>query len=158
TNALVGERAQYRLTQAVDALQAPPTVQAMLAARIDRLLPRHKRLLQVASVIGKVVPISLLREVAGLPDEALRRGLANLQSAEFLYETRLFPDIQYSFKHALTHEVTYGGLLQDQRRALHARIVNVIETLHRDHPNEQIERLAHHAVRGEVWDKALLYS
>jgi predicted ATPase len=75
-----------------------------------------------------------------------------------LYETGLYPDVEYSFKHALTHEVTYGGLLQERRRELHMRIVEAIETLHRDRLTEQVERLAHHALRGEVWAKALTYS
>ena len=74
--------------------------------------------------------------------------------AEFLYETRLFPDLEYTFKHALTHEVTYGGLLQEHRRNLHGRIVDAIETLHRDRRDAEIERLAHHALRAELGDKA----
>ena len=129
----------------------------MLAARIDRLAPEDKRLLQAASVIGKDVPFALLQAIAELPDEALRRGLDHLQAAEFLYETGLFPDLEYTFKHALTHEVTYGGLLQERRRELHARIVDAIETLHRDRLGEHIERLAHHAVRGELREKAVHY-
>ena len=89
-------------------------------ARIDRLAPEDKRLLQAASVIGKDVPFPLLEAIADLPEASLRRGLARLQAAEFLYETSLFPDLEYTFKHALTHEVAYGGLLQERRRALHA--------------------------------------
>jgi tetratricopeptide (TPR) repeat protein len=157
TGALVGERGRYRLTRPVPAIQIPATVQVILAARIDRLAPADKRLLQVAAVVGKDVPLALLQAIAELPDDALRRGLDHLQAAEFVYETRLFPDLQYSFKHALTHDVTYGGLLQDRRRALHARIVETIETLHRDRLGEQIERLAHHAVRGEMREKAVQY-
>src|ERR1700736_3781241 len=136
TKALAGERHRYRLTQPVQTIQVPATVQVMLAARIDRLAPEDKRLLQVASVVGKDVPFTLLQAIAELPDDALRRGLDHLQAAEFVYETRLFPDLEYSFKHALTHEVTYGGLLQDRRRELHARIVGAIETLHRDRLDE----------------------
>ena len=157
TKALVGERGAYRLARAVQTLQIPATAQAILAARIDRLSPEHKRLLQAASVIGKDVPFSLLHAVADEGDEALRRGLAELQATEFLYETRLFPDVEYTFKHALTHEVTYGTLLQDRRRVLHARIVAAIEQLHGDRLGEQMELLAHHAVRGEAWDKAVVY-
>ena len=135
----------------------PATVQAILAARIDRLSPEDKRLLQAASVIGKDVPSTLLLAIAELAEEDLRRGLSHLQAAEFLYETSLFPDLEYTFKHALTHEVTYGGLLQERRRDLHARIVDAIETLHRERLGEQIERLAHHAVRGGAWEKAVHY-
>jgi tetratricopeptide (TPR) repeat protein len=155
--ALDGPRGQYRLTQPLQALQVPATVQTILAARIDRLSSEDKRLLQTASVVGKDVPFALLQAVAELPDDALRRGLDHLQAAEFLYETGLFPDLEYSFKHALTHEVTYSGLLQARRRELHARIVEAIETLHRDRMGEEIERLAHHAVRGELREKAVHY-
>jgi len=157
TKTLAGERGRYRLTQPVQAIQVPATVQAMLAARIDRLAQDDKRLLQTASVVGKDVPVSLLQAIADLPDEALRPGLDRLQAAEFLYETGLYPDLEYSFKHALTHEVTYGGLLQERRREVHARIVNAIETLHRNRLGEQIERLAHHALRGELREKAVHY-
>jgi predicted ATPase len=103
------------------------------------------------------VPFALLLAIAELTEEDVRRGLAHLLAAEFLYETSLFPDLAYTFKHALTHEVTYGGLLQDRRRYLHARLVDAIETLHGDRLAEQIERLAHHALRGEVWEKAVPY-
>jgi len=157
TKALIGERGRYRLTQPLQASQFPATVQAVLAARIDRLLPDDKRLLQVASVVGKDVPFALLQAIADLPEEALPRGLEHLQAAEFLYETGLYPDLEYSFKHALTHEVAYGGLLHERRRDLHARIVEAIERLYRDRLVEHLERLAHHAMRGEVWEKAVAY-
>jgi tetratricopeptide (TPR) repeat protein len=158
TKALVGERGAYRLTQSVHSLQVPPTVQTILAARIDRLAVEDKQLLQAAAVVGKDIPYAVLAAVAGFPEESLRRGLSRLQAAEFLNETQLFPDLEYSFKHALTHEVTYGGLLQERRRALHAQVVAATETLHHDRLPEQIERLAHHALRGEIWDKAAVYA
>ncbi len=157
TGTLTGERGRYRLTQPVQAIQVPPTVQVILAARIDRLPPEDKRLLQVASVVGKDVPFVLLQAIAEVPEEALRCGLDELQAAEFIYETGLYPDLEYSFKHALTHEVAYGSLLQERRRELHGRIVEAIETLHRDRLGEQIDRLAHHAVRGELREKAVHY-
>ena len=103
------------------------------------------------------MPFALLQAIAEMPEEALRRGLAHLQAAEFLYEARLFPDLEYTFKHALTHEVAYGSLLQERRRELHARIVEAIETLHRERLGRAVERLAHHALRGEMWEKAVLY-
>jgi class 3 adenylate cyclase len=118
TGVLVGEPGAYRLTQALPTIQVPATVQAVLAARIDRLPPEEKHLLQTAAVIGTEVPFSLLQAIAELSEEALRRGLAHLQAAEFLYETRLFPERDFTFKHALTHEVAYGGLLQERRRTL----------------------------------------
>ena len=158
TQVLVGEHGAYRLTQALASLQVPATVQAVLAARIDRLSPEEKRLLQTAAVIGTEVPLPLLQAIAALPEDELHRGLARLQAAEFLYETSLFPEPAYTFKHALTHEVAYGSLLQERRRTLHAGIVEASETLYGDRLTEQVERLAYHAVRGEVWEKALRYS
>ena len=157
TQMLVGERGAYRLAKALPSIQVPATVQAVLAARIDRLPPEEKRLLQSASVIGKDVPFDLLEAIAELPEEDLSRGLAHLQTAEFLYETSLFPDLEYTFKHALTHEVAYQSLLQERRRALHARILDAIERLYPDRLAEQVDRLAYHAFRGEVWGKALAY-
>jgi class 3 adenylate cyclase/tetratricopeptide (TPR) repeat protein len=158
TGALDGERGAYRLTGAAETIEVPPTVQAILAARIDRLAPEDKRLLQAASVIGTDVPWPLLLAVADLPDPDLRSGLARLQAAEFLYETRLFPDIEYTFKHALTHEVAYGTLLHDRRRALHGRIAEAIERLAGDRIAEHAPALARHALRGERWEQALAYS
>jgi tetratricopeptide (TPR) repeat protein len=157
TGVLGGERGAYRLDTALQSLQVPATVQAVLAARIDRLPPEEKRLLQTAAVIGNEVPLPLLHTIAELSEEALHRGLAHLQAAEFLYETRLFPEQEYTFKHALTHEVAYGSLLQERRRGLHARLVEAIEVLAPERVAEQVERLAHHALRGEVWDKAVTY-
>jgi class 3 adenylate cyclase/tetratricopeptide (TPR) repeat protein len=157
TKALEGRSGRYRLTRSVEAIQVPATVQVVLAARIDRLAQEDKRLLQTASVVGKDVPFALLKAIAELPDYALRRGLENLQAAEFIYETGPFPDLQYTFKHALTHEVAYGGLLQERRRELHSQIVGALERLHADRLGEQIERLAHHAVQGELREKAVKY-
>jgi class 3 adenylate cyclase/tetratricopeptide (TPR) repeat protein len=157
TGVLVGERGAYRLARPLEGLQVPATVQAVLAARIDRLPPEEKRLLQTAAVIGTEVPWPLLQAIADAPDEALHRCLAHLQAAEFLYETSLFPERAYTFKHALTHEVAYGGLLRERQRLLHGRIVTAIEQHDADQLADQVERLAHHALRGEVWDKALAY-
>ncbi len=130
TGALAGERGDYRLARPFDTIQVPATVQAILAARIDRLPPEDKTLLQTAAVIGKDVPFALLQAISEMPEEALRDGLGRLQAAEFLYETALFPELEYTFKHALTQEVAYGGLLQERRRALHAEIVRAFETLY----------------------------
>jgi class 3 adenylate cyclase/tetratricopeptide (TPR) repeat protein len=154
---LAGERGAHRLAKPLEIAQVPATVQAVLAARVDRLAPEAKRLLQAAAVIGKDVPYALLRAIAELREDWLRQSLADLQTAEFLYERSLFPDLEYTFKHALTHEVAYGSVLHDRRRALHARIVDAIETLYADRLAEHLEGLAHHALRGQVWDKAVLY-
>jgi tetratricopeptide (TPR) repeat protein len=157
TAALAGERGAYRLTRPVEPLTIPATVQVILAARIDRLAPEAKRLLQAAAVIGTDVPMPLLLAIADAPEPAVRVELTHLQAAEFLYETRLFPDVGYTFKHALTHEVAYQGLLHDRQRALHARITEAIERLSTERVAEQAERRAHHALRGEVWEKAVAY-
>ena len=154
---LVGEPGAYRLGQELQTIQVPATVHTVLAARIDRLPPEEKYLLQTAAVIGTDVPLPLLQAIAELDEAAVHRSLAHLQAAEFLYETRLFPEHAYTFKHALTHEVAYGSLLQERRRVLHARIIEVLERLSPDRLAEQIEHLAHHALRGEVWAKALAY-
>ena len=157
TGALTGERGKYRLAHDLPAIHVPGTVQAILTARIDRLPPDEKRLLEIAAVIGKDFPLALLLAVADGKEGTIRRGLGHLQTAEFLYETCLFPDVEYTFKHALTHEVAYGSLLDGRRRDLHARIVETIERLYGDRLGEQTERLAHHAVCGEVREKAVSY-
>jgi class 3 adenylate cyclase/tetratricopeptide (TPR) repeat protein len=158
TQVLLGEPGAYRLARALPSIQVPATVQAVLAARIDRLAPEEKSLLQTAAVIGTEVPLALLQAVAEAPEEPLRLGLTHLQAAEFLYETRLFPELEYTFKHALTQQVAYETLLREQQRGLHARIVEALEALAGGGIAEQVERLAHHALRGKVWDKALVYS
>ena len=157
TKVLVGERGAYRLATALATIQVPATVQAILAARIDRLPPEEKGLLQTAAVVGKDVSFALLQAIAEFPETALRRGLTHLQAAEFLYETSLFPDLEYTFKHALTHEVAYASLLQERRRSIHARIMEAIETLYAGRLAEHVERLGHHAFRGEAWEKAFQY-
>ena len=154
--ALVGERGGYRLGRPVRAAQIPATVHAVLAARIDRLPLNERRLLQAAAVIGKDIPLVLLAAISDLEEEPLRQGLRRLQAAELLYEVALFPSPEYTFKHALTLEVAAASLLRERRRALDARIVESLER-----PGERtadhLDRLARHAVRAELWDKALDY-
>jgi hypothetical protein len=111
-----------------------------------------------AAVIGMEVLCTLLQAVAEPSEAEIHQGLTELQAAEFLYEARFFPDLAYTFKHALTREVAYGSLLQERLHALQARIVEVIERLHADHLTVKAERLAKHAFRGEVWGKAAAYS
>jgi class 3 adenylate cyclase/tetratricopeptide (TPR) repeat protein len=157
TKALAGHPGRYRLTQPLQSLQVPSSVQTILAARIDRLSSEDKRLLQTASVVGKHVPFALLQAIAELSDDMLRGALDRLQTAEFLYESGLFPDLEYTFKHALTHDVSYGSLLVERRRALHAAVVETMEGMYAGRLAEHVEQLAHHALRGEVWDKAVTY-
>src|SRR5262249_17287175 len=125
--------------------------------RIDRLTPEDRRLLQTAAVIGKNVPVAVLHAIAQLDGPVLDTGLARLQAAEFLYEDPLAPEAHYTFKHALTHQVAYRGLPAEGRRELQAGVVSAIETLHGDRMGEQIERLAYHAVRGKLHEKAARY-
>jgi class 3 adenylate cyclase/tetratricopeptide (TPR) repeat protein len=157
TAALAGERGAYRLVRDVHAVTVPPTAQTVLAARMDRLGPEDKRRLQAAAVIGKDVPLRLLLALADESEDDLRAGVGRLQGAEFLYEARLFPEVEYTFKHALTHEVAYGSVLHDRRRAWHRRILEALHSGHADRLEDQAERLAHHALRAEVWDEAVKY-
>jgi class 3 adenylate cyclase/tetratricopeptide (TPR) repeat protein len=155
---LAGERGAYRLAAPVPGLQLPATAHAILAARIDRLAPEDKRLLQAAAVVGKDVPFPLLQAIAEEPEEPLREGLARLQAAEFLYEARLFPELEFTFKHALTLEAAYSGLLEAQRVTWHAAVVTATETIYAgDRLAERLESLAEHAFRGCQWQKALEY-
>ena len=137
-------------------ITVPDTVEEVLRARINRLPDRERRLLQSAAAIGKTVPLEVLVALAGAREEELRLLLNRLRAAEFLYEVGA--DGQYTFKHALTHEVAYGGIPPLERRETHARIVAVIEQINPDRLADHVERLAHHSLRGELWDKALDYA
>ncbi|HWX86852.1 MAG TPA: AAA family ATPase, partial [Solirubrobacteraceae bacterium] len=154
--ALVGERGGYQLVEGPASIEIPASVHALLSARIDRLMPPEKRLLQAAAVIGKDVPLALLVGVVRDSVEAIDQSLRKLQVAEFLYETSISPR-EYTFKHALTHEVAYAGLLQEQRKTLHATALGTLERLYGERLAEHVETLARHAVRGEVWEKAVSY-
>jgi class 3 adenylate cyclase/tetratricopeptide (TPR) repeat protein len=158
THVLVGEQGAYRLASRLEDLEVPATVQAVLAARIDRLPSEEKHLLQSAAVIGLDVPFALLEAVADLSNEALQNALTNLQAAGFLEETRLFPDLEHRFRTALTRDVAYASLLREQRRGFHARIVEAIETRYGDRLTPWLDQLAYHASRGEVWAKAATYN
>ena len=155
--ALIGTPGNYRLASDTLEIEIPATVQGVLAARIDRLSPENKRLLQTASVIGKDVPYDLLLAIAELPEATLNQCLAELQTAEFLYETKLFPDLEYTFKHALTHEVAYGSLLNERRRELHRKIADRLEEAAAERPTQQYERLAHHCTEAGLTEKAVIY-
>jgi len=147
TGVLIGERGAYRLSRVPGSLQVPASVQSILAARIDRLAPGDKWLLQAAAVIGEAVPSDLLEVVVGLAADTAHQALARLQAADFLCPTTQFPAPGYRFKHTLTHEVTYKGLLAEHRRELHGRVVTAIERLHRERIDEHVEKLAYHALR-----------
>jgi len=154
---LVGTQGAYRLTTSLETFHIPSTVQAVLAARIDRLPETAKDLLQTAAVIGNDVPIDLLMPISGLDENSLRETLVELQAAELIYETRLPPNSEYTFKHALTRQVAYETVLKERRRAVHVRLVDMIEEFYADHLDAHVERLAHHALGGELWSKAVGY-
>jgi pimeloyl-ACP methyl ester carboxylesterase len=158
TGVLDGQPGAYRLTGELGSLRLPQTVQAILAARIDRLSEEARQLLQRAAVIGHEVPRVLLEAVVDLQGEALDRRLGELQAAEMLHETRPMPEVEYTFKHALTHDVAYGTMLRESRRTLHRRVGEAMEALYSERLIELAETLADHFERGEVWAKAARYA
>jgi class 3 adenylate cyclase/tetratricopeptide (TPR) repeat protein len=157
TKALEGTRGEYRLVKQFSEIDVPPTVQAVLAARIDALSPAEKRILQDAAVIGHNVPFSLLHAICGMEEDELRGLLGNLQASEFVYNTQLFPDLEFTFKHSLTHDVAYAGLRRERRREMHGRVVGEMERLFADRIDEHVERLADHALRGHLFESAVKY-
>lgn len=146
--ALLGDPGRYRIEQTPAALHIPTTVQGVLAARIDRLPVAEKDLLQTLAVIGKEFPFSLIQRLCGDPaahtDDALRQLLAHLEAGEFIYERPAFPEVEYSFKHALTQEVAGHSLLKERRSALHERTAQAIETLFPTRIADYCSDLAHH--------------
>ncbi|MFD1558245.1 adenylate/guanylate cyclase domain-containing protein [Paraburkholderia silviterrae] len=160
-SALIGERGRYRIEQTPTALHIPTTVQGVLAARIDRLRAVEKALLQTLAVIGKEFPWSLLKQVcsgqAGLPEGELRRLLSSLQAAEFIYQRPAFPEVAYTFKHALTQEVAGQSLLSEQRCLLHERTAQGIEALYPTRLNDYCNELAHHYSQSGNVPKAIEY-
>src|SRR5215472_7918759 len=157
TGILIGDKGAYRPGLKIDSIRIPSTVQNVVADRIDRLPIEEKHLLQTAAVIGVIVPLSLLRAVSDLSEDDFYRCLANLEAAEFLYETNLFPELEYTFQHALTNEVVYGALLHERRTGLHARVSAAIEELASDRLYDHAEQLAYHAFCGELWEKAVSF-
>jgi class 3 adenylate cyclase/tetratricopeptide (TPR) repeat protein len=154
---LVGTPGTYRLERPVERIRLPATVQAVLAARIDRLEAEDKRLLQCASVIGENVALRLLSAVAEMSEGELLHRLARLRAAEFLYDINVLPDCEYVFRHGLTCRVAYDSLVRERRRLLHARTAEAIERLYPDRLGEHVEVLANHARRGELWERAARY-
>ncbi|MEJ2123004.1 MAG: AAA family ATPase [Alphaproteobacteria bacterium] len=156
--ALQGGRGDYRLAVPVTSIDVPASVQTVLAARIDRLDPEEKILLQTAAVIGKDFSLPLLGAVLAREADEVPARLARLQEAELVYETRIFPDPEYTFKHALTHDVAYGSLLSTRPKGLHTVILESMEELYAGRESEHLDRLAYHAIKGEQWYKAKRYA
>jgi predicted ATPase len=138
-------------------IQLPPTVQGVLTARLDRLPPEEKALLQTLAVIGTVCPWRLLTQVVGQPEEALRQPLGALQAAEFLYEQPARPEPTYHFKHVLTQEAAYASLMTERRRMLHERTAQVLEAFYADRLEEHYGALAHHYRASGNAAKAVTY-
>src|SRR5262249_36112000 len=139
-------------------LTLPSTVQAVLAARIDRLPEREKHLLQTAAVIGKEFMEPVLRRGGELSEADLAAALAQLLGAEFIYGRALYPELEYTFKHALTQEVAYNSLLVERRQALHERTAEAIQGLFAERLEEHLSELAHHYSHSRNTEKAIKYS
>ena len=148
----------WRLTEPPDRIALPDTVEDVILARVERLGEAARLALDVASVIGSVVPMPLLQDVAELPRDRLLDGLQDLQTSELLYEVGLAPEREYTFKHAMIQEVVYGQVPLARRRALHGRLVDAIERAYGDRLGEHADRLAYHASRGGRWEHALGYA
>lgn len=157
TGTLVGAPGSYQVVKPASHVEVPATVYEVLAARIDRLPREEKRILHCASVVGKDVSVEILAGIAGSSARVLESVIAHLRGAEFLYETGGVSGPEYTFTHTLTHEVAYASIIDDERRTIHARAVEVIEALRADRLAEHVEDLARHAFRGEVWEKAVDY-
>jgi class 3 adenylate cyclase/tetratricopeptide (TPR) repeat protein len=157
SGALRGRDGGYELTRELREIQIPETVQSVIAARIDRLSAKRKALLQMASVIGSDIPLTLLRDVVDLAGLEMQKLLAELQAAHFLIERSSATSVQWKFRHALVHEVAYGGLIAARRQMLHARVLRAMELQNRDNPQDVVESLAHHAFNAALWNEAVTY-
>jgi class 3 adenylate cyclase/tetratricopeptide (TPR) repeat protein len=157
SGALEGAPGSYRLARPLDSIEIPEMVQDVLAARLDLLPAADKLLLQLASVVGRDASVDVLARVSGLAGDVLSAALARLQSTGFLAEASLFPELAYTFKHAFTHEVAYASLSHRRRRRLHGEILDAMEALYAGKLNDRVELLAHHAVQGERWERAIPY-
>src|SRR5207244_7499247 len=143
-----GTRGAYRLVRPVEELAIPPTVQAVLAARIDRLPGRGKAVLQAAAVAGRELTDGVLRRTADLPEAELASAVRALIAGEFLFEAAFYPEVEYSFKHALTQEVAYHSQLAERQARTHGAVARAIEGLYPDRLEERAALLADH------WERA----
>ena len=144
-SSLTGDKGAYRLARSVDEVTIPPTVQAVLAARIDRLPEDEKAVLQGAAVIGRQFPEAVLRHAMGLSGTALEDALRALTAAEFIYEESPYPEPEYAFMHPLTQEVAHRSQLAEQRARMHRRVAEAIAELYPHKLDEQAALLAHHS-------------
>ena len=146
-----------QLAKSMNEAAVPATVQGILAARIDRLAPDEKELVQDLAVLGRVFPLGLVRKTVMRPDDELERTLSRLQTAEFIYEQPSFPDTEYTFKHALTQEVAYGSVLIERRKLIHERAAVALQELYANRLENYLGELAHHYRHSNDLDKAVEY-
>jgi len=147
---------RFTLVRRFDSIHVPDTIQGIVAARIDKLDDTLKRILQTASVFGFDFGYRLLQTITGMGEE-LKSCLDKLQSIELIYEKKLFPELEYTFKHALIQEVAYNSLLVKRRMELHVKIGLALEFLYADKLDESYETLAYHFSVGEEYPKAYQY-
>jgi predicted ATPase/class 3 adenylate cyclase len=157
SGALQGLPGAYSVNGEISSLRVPPTVQSVIAARIDRLATDERSLLQNAAVIGRDVSLSILATIANMDEEAANERILKLQNAGFLYESQLYPVQVFTFKHALVQKVAYESLLNADRRRLHSRLIDAVEKLLPHLIDDYVERLAEHAIAAERWEKASWY-
>jgi adenylate cyclase len=155
---LVGERSAYKLARPIEDARVPATVQAVLAARIDRLDPESKQLLQVASVVGKEVSAQALGLTAGIDRDRIDPVLCELIEAGFLYEAELYPERVLAFRHPLTREVAYGTQLAEGRAATHAAAARAMIELNPDRHDELSALIAEHLREGGETREAARWS
>jgi adenylate cyclase len=145
---LIGSAGDYRLDSPISEAEVPATVQAVLAARIDRLSPESKATLEAAAVLGKEFPARLLARVAELDESALEERLRELVAAEFLYERTPGSDPAFAFRHPQTQEVAYRSQLREGRGRLHAAAARATVDHHTEHLDERAALIADH------WERA----
>src|SRR5262249_16696428 len=154
---VLGRNGKVTIRKPLSSIRIPPTVKGILAARIDRLPAPEKELLQTLAVVGKEFQLGLIRHVVAKPEEQLRPMLSDLQLGEFIYEQPALPDLEYTFKHALTQEVAYDSVLVERRKSIHERAAAGIETIFADRLEDHVGGLAYHYSRRGNRDKALDY-
>ena len=158
TGALQGQFGSYRLMVPMTEISIPATVHGLLAARIDTLPAADRYVLLCAAVVGQSFDVGLLQEITGRKSQDILMQLNRLQAAGFVNRTRIVPNLEFSFQHALTHDVAYETLLKSLRRDLHGLLMNALEHRRSDQMPGRIELLAHHAFRAQDWPKSVVYS
>jgi class 3 adenylate cyclase/tetratricopeptide (TPR) repeat protein len=153
---LACDRSEWRLSGPIDEAEVPTTIHGIVAARIDRLGDDVKRVLQEASVIGRTFPYNILSRVtaAGV---RLDRYLAKLERLNVIITKSFYPDLEYSFRHGLTQEVVYNGILLSERRIMHETTARVMEEVFQERRSEFYETFAYHFTRGISDDRAVDY-